>query len=121
MHLDALIIREVTQIVFYSSLLTCAFQYQYHRVQSDHLYAYSIFRQINGSQSKTAVMFYHRASPLNNTIYVAGLDISIINYFFSKTITTQNMCFRKNDDALFRIRLKWNTNCSNIFMVHGFS
>ena len=62
MHLDALIIREVTQIVFYSSLLTCALQYQYHRVQSDHLYAYSIFRQINETQSKIAVMFYHRAS-----------------------------------------------------------
>ena len=64
MHLDALIIREVTQIVFYSSLLTCAFQYQYHRAQSDHLYAYSIFRQINEDQSKIAVMVYHRAMAL---------------------------------------------------------
>ena len=50
MHLDALIIREVTQIVFHSSLLDSAFQYQYHRVQSDHLYAYSKFREINESQ-----------------------------------------------------------------------
>ena len=58
MHLDALIIREVTQIVFYSSLLTCALQYQYHRAQSDHLYAYSIFHQINESQSKIAVKWH---------------------------------------------------------------
>ena len=116
MHLDALIIREVTQIVFHSSLLACAFQYQYHGVQSDHLFAYSKFRDINESQSKLAMILYHRA-----TIYVTGLDISILNYFYQKSITTRNMCFCKNNDALFRIRLRWNTNCSNIFMVHGAS
>ena len=92
MHLDALIIREVTQIVFYSSLLTCAFQYQYDRVQSDHLLAYSIFLQINESQSKIAVMFYHRASLINNTIYVAGSDISIINHFYSRKPLPRKIC-----------------------------
>ena len=125
MHLDALIIREVTQIVFHSSLLACAFQYQYHRVQSDHVHAYSKFRKINESQSKLAIILYHRAnylcSLINNTIYVTRLDISIISYFFTINITTQNLCFCKNNDALFRIRLKWNTNCSNIFTVHGAS
>ena len=88
MHLDALIIREVTQIVFHSSLLACAFQYQYHGVQSDHLFAYSKFRKINESQSKLAMILYHRAS----TIYVTGLDISIINYFFIKKALPRERC-----------------------------
>lgn len=87
MHLDALIIREVTQIVFHSSLLACAFQYQYRRVQSDHLFAYSKFRKINESQSKLAMILYHRA-----TIYVTGLDISIINYFFIKKALPREIC-----------------------------
>ena len=86
MHLDALIIREVTQIVFHSSLLACAIQYQYHGVQSDHLFAYSKFRKINESQSKLAMILYHRA------IYVTGLDISIINYFFIKKALPREIC-----------------------------
>ena len=86
MHLDALIIREVTQIVFHSSLLACAFQYQYHGVQSDHLFAYSKFRKINESQSKLAMILYHRA------IYVTGLDNSIINYFFIKKALPREIC-----------------------------
>ena len=96
MHLDALIFREVTQIVFHSSLLACAFQYQYHRVQSDHVYAYSKFRKINESQSKLAIILYHRAnylcSLINNTIYVTRLDISIISYFFHKKALPRKIC-----------------------------
>ena len=71
-------------------MLACAFQYQYRRVQSDHLFAYSKFRDINESQSKLAMILCHRAT--NNTIYVTGLDISIINYFFIKKALPREIC-----------------------------